>query len=276
MVCAPASFASNIIDEDAALGCAAFPLLVERKTLSDIIERSASTKGWSGDAAHFKQERAMRFCSLINKRAFLLLEGELTVIAMHKIQPRVGSHEDVENIVTEDAISQIDELIGCLMGVIARNIGAGPSERVLPLQATQAETSLLLAAFTYIASFYTQIKSANSFKDFNFGCRYQLLESDMNELKATLSSAGVSKSFIRIIHRRFGSVRSLFQAYADAGTTRALLLLRDLTHGGANLSSPTPAEDIARHNSELPKVYTAIMGQPPCSLQQPARTAATG
>jgi hypothetical protein len=158
-------------------------LVIERKSLADIITGSATASGVSaitgskksasvlqardgesdcdadandvdggagglesfGDARHFRQERNLRFSGL--PATAMLIEGRLTK-CVH-LQPLTRSSDPEKDLKHADVIDSPESLLRYMCACICRNVP--PLHRVFVLHTEQfCHTSLLLAAFTAV------------------------------------------------------------------------------------------------------------------------------
>jgi len=252
-----------------------YPMIVERKCIADLVERSAH----QDCGPHFRQERDLRYSEV--RHTFLLIEGDgdLLNTLLGAVRPRVGNQEDVNDLTYPDVVDCPENVIRVMAGVVARNIGAQMSNRVLNLQTANAHaSSLLLAALTIAASSCLtgpadQNKRFN-FKDFNFSHRHQVKHAAQYALEEALKSKGVTEDFAKLVVRRFGSLETLrnefnrvtsHQNSAQVNTNdskseanRRALLLCNLTHGGANVKADTTEEILQQQQTQAVRVYEGL------------------
>lgn len=265
-----------------------FPLLIERKCLTDIIRRSADASGYSRDGPHFRQERCLRYSALMTTRdpshprmhSFLLLEGDLSAFTADQLKPRVGSDEE-RDLARPDVIAQgYHDVLATFAGVVARNVGSRVHHRVLVLQTTHESSAHMLAALAIVAAHDAADRDTSGyvpFKAFNNDMRWQAFEREMTDLRQTLAQNGIDASFSRLIERRFGSLEALRDALVSASPSldpnptraekaaadertsrRGALMLCNLSHGGANKQFETTEEDQLRHNQQAAKVFNLV------------------
>ena len=69
-------------------------VLVERKSIKDIVGTSADRSGTGSASRYWKQERRMRFCSL--RTPIMLIEGKIVDASTRKVRPLISKESDLE------------------------------------------------------------------------------------------------------------------------------------------------------------------------------------
>ena len=69
-------------------------VLVERKSIKDIVGTSADRSGTGSASRCWKQERRMRFCSL--RTPIMLIEGKIVDASIRKVRPLISKESDME------------------------------------------------------------------------------------------------------------------------------------------------------------------------------------
>ena len=69
-------------------------VLVERKSIKDIVGTSADRSGTGSASRYWKQERRMRFCSL--RTPIMLIEGKIVDASVRKVRPLISKESDLE------------------------------------------------------------------------------------------------------------------------------------------------------------------------------------
>ena len=69
-------------------------VLVERKSVKDIVGTSADRSGTGSASRCWKQERRMRFCSL--RTPIMLIEGKIVDASIRKVRPLISKESDME------------------------------------------------------------------------------------------------------------------------------------------------------------------------------------
>jgi len=215
-------------------------VVIERKCVSDIVSRSG---GWS--AAHFKQERRLRFSGA--SHPMFLIEGDV------RLAGRSGGAavlvDSVEDLQGPDVIQSPQDLNYFLSCVIARS-GCGRSVYCLQTE-NSSETAVLLSAFSVVMS--SRLRETASRSDGFAGLsrvadlKFKATEWARQEgdLRDRLRGAGspISRVFTEQVCRRFGTVSDLLGCYKRCSSDlHRSLLLTDVTMGETNLQHVLPKE----------------------------------
>lgn len=222
---------------------------IERKTINDIVERSAGggKEHRGGTGAHFTQERRLRHSGLLH--SFMLIEGE--TCGVDRLPGALRRKEgDFEN---PDVIDSSGDLINYMAGVIARNYS---SRRVRILQTgNSGHTLVLLAAMAEVLhssqhcdrpSNKPLLRGGPSKKTFDRHCRGWGGAKRGRELdfRNSLHDERVGVEVAERLSRRFGAwepvVSALYECYSTGedevvAETRCELLFCGLDVGGTNL-----------------------------------------
>ena len=205
-------------------------VVIERKCVRDIIGRSAE----KDEGPHFKQERNLRNSGL--NHPFMLIEGDCFRIA-NCIKPRVSRDEDMDKL---DIISDSEELLCYICGVISRNFGTSHQVQVLNTFDVK-ETAVMLSAIGYLLNHqFTICKKSILAPNQTLLSKYwhwRPTKARRETLSELLSSAGVSADMRYRIQRRFDDKVSLNAAYELCDNSLiSATLLKDLSVSASNLS----------------------------------------
>jgi ERCC4-type nuclease len=176
-------------------------VVIERKTISDIVTSSAGDRDSSGTARHIRQESRLRHCKLT--RACMLIEGIPDNRCPHLPGPRTSHDRQLQN---PDCLHTKEDVMNYQAQVLARNYA---SNQVFVLQSPNEQHSqLLLAAISQVlAAPSDQPREAVQVSKFDEFCRQQCRAT--SKMQAKLSREGVHCELLARLARRFPDEQSV-------------------------------------------------------------------
>lgn len=204
-------------------------VIVERKTISDIVTSSAGDRESNGTARHVRQESRLRHCKL--QRACMLFEGDPDCVCHHLPGPR--THHDLQ-LLNPDCLRTKDDVMRYQASIIARNYARN---QVFVLQSANVLCSqLFLAAISQmlLTACSEQSCEAMSSADFAKFCGAQCRAT--SKMCDKLQRAGAHCELVSRISRRFPDEESVLGLYeACSRPLERLQVLQHLQVSGSNI-----------------------------------------
>jgi hypothetical protein len=203
-------------------------VIIERKTISDIVTSSAGDRELNGTARHVRQESRLRHCKL--QRACMLFEGDPDCICRILQGPR--TQHDLQ-LLNPDCLNTKDDVMKYQASIIARNYARN---QVFVLQSASVLCSqLFLAAISQMLLVVCseQSSEAMSSADFAKFCGAQCRAT--SKLCDKLLRAGAHCELVSRISRRYPDEESVLGLYETCSRPlERLQVLQHLQVSGSN------------------------------------------